>query len=506
MARAKMKPKKNPDLFDKITSYDWQFTTSERQPPFKTKYNIPHKGRDAFRLLIRDYMRMEAQKDDRTYGFLDGALRMRMAEQVEPRFNECLKITLPDTTNAEYQAVCACGGIISSFENPELRQGYYHQMLDEIRHTQIQMKLREYYVKHAPDPAGWDINQKALYQHPAGLVSLGEMYHFHTGDPIDCIIDLNVIVETAFTNVLLVAVPQVAVANGDHALATSFLSIQSDESRHMANGYGSLLCVLRDEHNIPLVNDAIERHFWHAHKSLDAITGWQCEYGARVRPWAYKDQWKEWIVDDFVGSYIARLEPFGVQTPRFLGDALRDVQWMHHTIAQFLASIWMLNCWRTDCLDAADYEWFEKHYPGWTNYYGEFWDAHRQMADPADGMIMLKQMDSVPAFCQICNLPCILPRPDISESRITELDGKRYAVCSEQCEWILQKWPAVYAGRRQWTERYHGWDLADVILDLGYVRPDGKTLIGQPSLDLGRLWTLDDIRKLQYEVRNPLAQ
>ncbi len=100
-----MKPRKNPLLFDKIASYDWQFTTSERQPPFKTKYAIPHKGPDAFRLLIRDYMRMEAQKDDRTYGFLDGALRMRMAEQVEPRFNECLKITLPDTTNAEYQAV-----------------------------------------------------------------------------------------------------------------------------------------------------------------------------------------------------------------------------------------------------------------------------------------------------------------------------------------------------------------------------------------------------------------
>ncbi len=183
-----------------------------------------------------------------------------------------------------------------------------------------------------------------------------------------------------------------------------------------------------------------------------------------------------------------------------------DVQWMHHTIAQFLASIWMLNCWRTDCLDAADYDWFEKHYPGWTNYYGKFWDGHRQMTDPADGMIMLKQLGSVPAFCQVCNVPCVVPRPDINEGRITEIDGKRYAVCCEPCEWILRKWPAVYTGRRQWTERYHGWDLADVILDLGYIRPDGKTLIGQPSLDLDRLWTIEDIRNLNYEVRNPLAK
>jgi hypothetical protein len=34
-----------------------------------------------------------------------GALQMGMAEKAEPRFNECLKLTLPDLTNAEFQAV-----------------------------------------------------------------------------------------------------------------------------------------------------------------------------------------------------------------------------------------------------------------------------------------------------------------------------------------------------------------------------------------------------------------
>lgn len=124
-------------------------------------------------------------------------------------------------------------------------------MMDEIRHTQLQMSLRNYYVKHAKDPAGWDISQRALYQHPGGLVSVGEFQHFNTGDPVDCIVDLNVIIETAFTNILLVAVPQIGVANGDHALATTLLSIQSDESRHMANGYGSLMALLSDERNVP---------------------------------------------------------------------------------------------------------------------------------------------------------------------------------------------------------------------------------------------------------------
>jgi methane monooxygenase component A alpha chain/propane monooxygenase large subunit len=44
-----------------------------------------------------------------------------------------------------------------------------------------------------------------------------------------------------------------------------------------------------------------------------------------------------------------------------------------------------------------------------------------------------------------------------------------------------------------------------VIIELGLVREDGKTLIGQPSIDSDRMWTIDDIRRLGYEVKDPLA-
>src|SRR5262245_58983456 len=497
-------PKNLVDLHEKAKSYGWQFTFVEQEPKFATKYRVPAKGKDPFRTLIRDYMKMEAEKDERTHGFLDGALRMGMAERVEPRFLEILKVTLPDINNAEFQAVAACGGIISSVQNQELRQGYLAQMLDEIRHAQIQLGLRHYYVKHALDPAGWDINQKALYQHPGGLVSIGEMYHFHTGDPIDCIIDLNVIIETAFTNMLLVATPQVAVANGDHALATAFLSIQSDESRHMANGYGTLMAVLSDPNNIPHVNAALERHFWHAHKAVDAITGFQAEYGARRRPWAYKNQWQEWIVDDFISGYIRRLEPFGVKPPERLRQAAEDVKWMQHTIAQVMATVWPLNFWRSDTMEPGDYEWFEQQYPGWTSVYGPFWDRYRTMIDPAGGHIPMQDLPALPPFCQVCQLPCVLPRLDQNQFRLVDVGGKKYAACSEGCEWVLRHWPGCYTHRRQFWARYHGWDLADVILDLGYIRPDGQTLIGQPALNLKRTWTIDDLRKLQYEVKDPL--
>jgi len=73
---------------------------------------------------------------------------------------------------------------------------------------------------------------------------------------VDVIIDLNIVIETAFTNILLVATPQVAVANGDNAMASVALSIQSDEARHMANGYGSIMALLENEDNVPLLNES----------------------------------------------------------------------------------------------------------------------------------------------------------------------------------------------------------------------------------------------------------
>lgn len=497
-------PPSNSKHHEKAKSYDWEFTVGDASPKFPTRYTIPARGKDPFRMLVHDYLKSEAEKDERTHGFLEGALRMGVAEKAEPRFNECLKLTLPDLTNAEYQAVAACGGIIASVRNQELRQGYQAQMLDEIRHAQLEMALREYYVRHAPDPAGWDISQKAIHQHPGGLVSIGEFQHVNTGDPIDCVIDLNVVIETAFTNILLVATPQIAVANGDHALATTFLSIQSDEARHMANGYGTLLAVLADPDNVPRVNEALERHFWHAHKGLDALVGWQSEYGAQNRPWAYRDQWQEWVADNFVGSYIERLAEFGVKVPSRFAQAAAEVSSTQHVLAGVFAAIWPLNFWRSDAMGARDAEWFETHYPGWNASYGGLWDTHRRLADPAEGRLLLQELPSLPPFCQVCQLPCVGPGFDQSECRLVSLLGKRLAVCSEGCEWILRRWPNAYAGRRQFWARYHGWDLADVIVDLGYVRPDGKTLIGQPLVEQERLWTLDDVRRLAYEVKDPL--
>jgi alkene monooxygenase alpha subunit len=490
---------------EKSKKYDWGFSYAQPNPKFPTRYIIPPTGKDPFRSLIRDYVRMETEKDNRVYGALDADVRYRNANRAEPRWIEGQKFAVPCFTDAEYQAVTGAGFLITSVKNQELRQGYASQMLDEVRHTQLETALRKYYLKNYHDPAGFDIGQRALGNHPIGTLARASFQPFNTGDPIECIMCLNVVLETAYTNPLVVAIPQVATANGDHALPTTFLSIQSDEARHMANGYGSLMCVLQEEDNVPFLQEALDRHFWHQHQSMDTLVGVLSEYYAVNRPWVYRDVWEEWVVDDFIGSYMSRLDQFGLRPPARLADVARFVDDMHHSAAIALAAIWPLNFWRIDPLTPADFAWFENAYPGWHSRYGALWERFAELSDPSSGRLLLQDLPALPPFCQVCHVPCVMPRIDAPETRIVEHQSKRYALCSEGCEWIFRLNPTIYTGCANWWERFDGMNLADVIAALGYVRPDGKTLMGQPHLNAERMWTLDDIRRLDYVIRDPLA-
>ena len=55
-------------------------------------------------------------------------------------------------------------------------------------------------------------------------------------------------------------------------------------------------------------------------------------------------------------------------------------------------------------------------------------------------------------------------------------------------------------GREPHVER------CDVIVEMGLLREDGKTLIGQPHLNLEKMWTIDDIRAIGWELKYPLAE
>src|SRR5262249_55455017 len=156
-------------------------------------------------------------------------------------------------------------------ENPELRQGYMAQELDELRHVQSESWLNRYYTRHSRDPIGFDVAVKVREWNPLLQAVRAGTECYATGDPILGCLTLQMVGETAYPNPFFVTLTEVAARAGDHVLPSLFLSIQSDEGRHMANGYATISAVLSDDRNLAFLQDDIDEAFWRQHRWMDLL-------------------------------------------------------------------------------------------------------------------------------------------------------------------------------------------------------------------------------------------
>ena len=228
----------------------WTPTYVQEAMTFPTDYKIKKAPRDPMKQVLRSYFPMQEEKDNRVYGALDAALRGDMFRNVEPRWVEWMKLFLSIIPFPEISAARSMAMVARLAPGEELRTGFTMQMVDEFRHSTIQMNLKKWYMENYIDPAGFDITEAAFGKCYATTIGRQFAEGFVTGDAITSAnIYLTVVAETAFTNTLFVAMPSEAARNGDYALPTVFLSVQSDESRHIGNGHSMLMSILNDPDN-----------------------------------------------------------------------------------------------------------------------------------------------------------------------------------------------------------------------------------------------------------------
>jgi YHS domain-containing protein len=438
---------------------------------------------------------MEREKDHRHYALLEAASRIQSSTP-EPRWMEGMKFGLSNLGAIEYSAARQFGRSSRVVAPVELRQGYMAQVLDEMRHTQLEMNALRHHMRTWGDPAGYDIAMVAAQNGIGSGIFRSFVEDFMTCDAIETLLGLNLMVETALSNIFFIGM-------STGVLATTMLTIQSDEARHMANGYATLMTLLDDDRNVPLIQDAFDKWTWRGHVGFEIGLGLFADYLLKNKTESYKEMAQRWVLDDFYGGFYQKLTKFGIKEPRFMSQIIENMQWASHSAAVYLFGAWPVFFHRFDPIDAREIEWFEEKYPGWSEHYAPFWQAYNQMTDPDAGLLITKELGGLPAFCQVCQLPWIFPRPNASAGCALEWKGKMLTFCSPACRWIFKREPEHYLGATGFYELYDGMDLADVVLDLGYVRADGKTLVAQPVLNPKRMWTIDDIRRCQYEVVAP---
>jgi hypothetical protein len=129
------------------------------------------------------------------------------------------------------------------------------------------------------------------------------------------------------------------------------------------------------------------------------------------------------------------------------------------------------------------------------------WEGFNALKDPREGALFLQGfLENASPICWSCMMQCLGDHDQLYRV----VDGHTRFYCSEMCKRNDEDYPYRYSGDRQFFDRYHGWNLADVVRDIGFVREDGKTLVGQPHLDDDLpLWTLDDLDACGCEIVSP---
>ncbi|HSZ41486.1 MAG TPA: hypothetical protein VK817_16135, partial [Trebonia sp.] len=300
----------------KIQELSWEPQYHEPVSHYGTDYTFRKaQKKDPLKQVLRSYFPMQEEKDHRVYGAQDGAIRGNMFRQVQERWLEWQKLFLSIIPLPEISAARAMPLLFRTVPNPELHNGQAIQMIDEVRHSTIQQNLKRLYMNNYIDPAGFNSSLRDFQNDYCGTIGRQFAEGFITGDAITAAsIYLTIVAETAFTNTLFVAMPAEAAANGDYLLPTVFHSVQSDESRHISNGYATLLMALSDESNHQLLERDLRYAWWNNHRVVDAAIGTFIEYGTKDRRKdreSYAEMWRRWIYDDYYRSYLVPLEKYG---------------------------------------------------------------------------------------------------------------------------------------------------------------------------------------------------
>src|SRR5712691_1198063 len=444
----------------KIQELSWEPVYHQPVSQYGTDYTFQKaQKKDPLKQVLRSYFPMQEEKDHRVYGASDGAIRGNMFRQVQERWLEWQKLFLSIIPLPEIAAARAMPLLFRTVPNPELHNGQAIQMIDEVRHSTIQQNLKRLYMQNYIDPAGFNSSLRNFHNDYCGTIGRQFAEGFITGD-------------------------------------------------------ATLLMPLADEENQLLLERDLRYAWWNNHRVVDAAIGTFIEYGTKDRRKdreSYAEMWRRWIYDDYYRSYLVPLEKYGLVIPHDLIEEAWNQIWNKgyvHEVAQFFATGWLANYWRIDPMTDKDFEWFEHKYPGWYDKYGKWWENYNRLSMPnGHHPIVAEDVDYVyPHRCWTCMVPCLV-REDMV---IDQVEGQWRTYCHEECRWTdAVAFRPTYQGRstpnmgqlighREWETLYHGWNWADVISDMGYVRDDGKTMTAQPHLHLGdqkKMWTLDHLRR-----------
>src|ERR1700685_2628401 len=79
------------ETHERIAQLGWEPTYHEPAVRYPTRYRFPNKAKDPMKQIMREYLPMELEKDERVYGGHDAAVRADIAAKADERWQEILE-------------------------------------------------------------------------------------------------------------------------------------------------------------------------------------------------------------------------------------------------------------------------------------------------------------------------------------------------------------------------------------------------------------------------------
>jgi toluene monooxygenase system protein A len=206
----------------------------------------------------------------------------------------------------------------------------------------------------------------------------------------------------------------------------------------------------------------VDKMWWRCWRLLIALTGTAMEYltplDARVR--SFKEFMEEWVVDQFMKN----LAEFDLERPWFWDLFVEELDFAHHSFQLGLYSYRTTLWFDTAMPDERERAWLRGKYPSWDETFGPIWDR-LERAWETDGEAGTLAY-TLPALCNLCQLPTLFVRPGKNTACTLEADGRRYVFCSEPCRWIFTQEKARFAAHHSVIDRIVAGEAPGKLTDL----------------------------------------
>ena len=435
-------------------------------PEMGDPYGIPTEEWETFdepyKVSYREYVNIQREKDSAAYSVKAALARSKFYDQADEGWASVLKLHYGAVALTEYQA-CQFQARMSRFgPSPAMRNMSVYGMLDELRHTQLQLFFPHELV-HLDRQYDWAHEA----QHSKNWAVLGGRHAMDdimmTRDAITSSVMVSFAFETALTNLQMIGLSTDAANMGDHTFANLITSIQSDEARHAQLGTPTIEIMIRNGRQKE-AQQAMDIALWRVWRLFSITVGIPMDYYIPLeqRHMSFKEFMHEWVIN----QWERQVQDLGLERPWYWDIFLLDIDNHHHCQQGGIWS-WRPTVWWNPpgAVGPKERAWLEEKYPGWNESYGSYWDVitnnllqgHEEKTHP----------QCIPIICNMCQIPIShRPGPEWgARAYQREYGERRYNFCTEVCRWIFDTDPERYKDHESIVDRMYSGEIDPPTLD-----------------------------------------